>query len=485
MRVREARVGQEQCCAGVGVVKGNTRNKVPRWPGLLLRRRARGGKQRLLRQTHIERDIHISSVVATARRLLSDSGAFADWAASSAGRAAPTDELSLGFNAGPAAAAAEGSATGPASGMWSGAASRSFNYGLSQEMGGMLGLRDFYVVAPASSFHHHHHHHHHHDQSVMTDPHSVNSSNPATALGVGVIPLLSATPCLGQANVSAENNETTLMSNRSRGGAIQLWQDQEPEHGHYLKKQGTTMFELNDSSGNLIQNENGLTVSATNSGGTTCQDCGNQAKKDCSYRRCRTCCKSRNYDCPTHVKSTWVPESRRRERRLMAAASAATAGGSTGATSGAKKPKLVTSQQQTTTNSHTSTSNNTPPRSFDTSSSHQDAGFKESLPGQVRVPAVFKCVRVTAVDDGQDEIAYQATVKICGHVFKGFLYDQGVESRDVYPNLSELHLGGGGGGGGGNGASSSSPMLDPSDVYVASGGGLLGGGGSTYGNPIN
>ena len=48
-----------------------------------------------------------------------------------------------------------------------------------------------------------------------------------------------------------------------------------------------------------------------------------------------------------------------------------------------------------------------------------DAGFKESLPGQVRAPAVFKCVRVTAVEDGQDEYAYQAVVKIGGHVFKG------------------------------------------------------------------
>lgn len=119
-----------------------------------------------------------------------------------------------------------------------------------------------------------------------------------------------------------------------------------------------------------------------------------------------------------------------------------------------------------------------------------DAGFKESLPGQVRAPAVFKCVRVTAVDDGQDEYAYQAAVRIGGHVFKGFLYDQGVEGRDVYPNLSELHLGGGSGGNGDgdngrNGASSSSPMLDPSDVYAASGGSLLGASTSAYGNPIN
>jgi LRP1 type putative zinc finger protein len=121
-----------------------------------------------------------------------------------------------------------------------------------------------------------------------------------------------------------------------------------------------------------------------------------------------------------------------------------------------------------------------------------DAGFKESMPGQVRAPAVFKCVRVTSVDDGKDEYAYQAVVKIGGHVFKGFLYDHGVESREVYPNLSELHLGGGGGnnnngGANRNGVSSSSAMLDPShDVYAAASsgvGGLLGG--SAYGNQIN
>ncbi|OAY64334.1 Protein SHI RELATED SEQUENCE 5 [Ananas comosus] len=46
---------------------------------------------------------------------------------------------------------------------------------------------------------------------------------------------------------------------------------------------------------------------------STCQDCGNQAKKDCTHRRCRTCCKSRGFDCSTHVQSTWVPAARRRE----------------------------------------------------------------------------------------------------------------------------------------------------------------------------
>lgn len=96
---------------------------------------------------------------------------------------------------------------------------------------------------------------------------------------------------------------------------------------------------------------------------------------------------------------------------------------------------------------------------------------------------------MTAVDDGDDEYAYQAVTRIGGHVFKGFLYDQGVEQKDGFPNISDLHLGGSssgaGGGAGGEGrnvASSSSPVLDTPDAY-AQGGGLLGG--SNYGIPIN
>lgn len=123
------------------------------------------------------------------------------------------------------------------------------------------------------------------------------------------------------------------------------------------------------------------------------------------------------------------------------------------------------------------------------------------MPGQVRAPAVFKCVRVTAVDEGaEDEYAYQAVVKIRGHVFKGFLYDQGVEGqgRDhSFPNMSDLHLGGGSGSGGGGATSTTTagrnnggaPILDPSDVYAAaaaaSSSGRLLLGGSNFGNSIN
>lgn len=62
----------------------------------------------------------------------------------------------------------------------------------------------------------------------------------------------------------------------------------------------------------------GFTV--TREGSMNCQDCGNQAKKDCPHMRCRTCCKSRGFDCQTHVKSTWVPAAKRRERQAQLAA---------------------------------------------------------------------------------------------------------------------------------------------------------------------
>ncbi|KAL8527428.1 hypothetical protein ACS0TY_005331 [Phlomoides rotata] len=332
--------------------------------------------------------------------------------------------------------------------MWSSAtAARHINCGLPPE---------FFFVAPASSFQHHHHP----DAAAAAtttinfDPHSLN---------VGVIPLLAATPCLAQPGIGDED----ALRNRGGGAGMQLWQPQQVHNSSAYSKKHLSSIDH----ANLLQS--GGVGGSSSVGTTTCQDCGNQAKKDCSHRRCRTCCKSRGYDCATHVKSTWVPAARRRERQLMGG-NTATAGSSQ-STSGAKKPRVVGGASQTTTASHTSTSNTTPPRSFDTTSSHQDASFKDSLPGQVRAPAVFKCVKVTAVDDGDDEYAYQAVVTIGGHIFKGFLYDQGFDqSREGFPNISELHLGG-----------RSAPILDPSDIYAnanasSAGGGLLGG--SSYGN---
>ncbi|RHN38505.1 putative transcription factor STY-LRP1 family [Medicago truncatula] len=35
-----------------------------------------------------------------------------------------------------------------------------------------------------------------------------------------------------------------------------------------------------------------------------CQDCGNQAKKDCAYSRCRSCCKNKDFNCHTHIRTS-------------------------------------------------------------------------------------------------------------------------------------------------------------------------------------
>ena len=308
-------------------------------------------------------------MVASTRRLASDSGAFADWVSTSAA-ADKSNDLSLGFNAGPAG---PGPTSGPtvASPMWP--TSSRLGYG---EMG-------MFVVAPATSFHH--------SDNLMPDaagPSGMGggTGNAATALGVGVgvgvIPLLTATPCLnvgGGSGGGAIDGDDLMMSRNRAAGAIHLWQAQQNQ-----QQLGSSNYAKNKSINFEAAGGGGLFGAASSGGGgtTTCQDCGNQAKKDCSHRRCRTCCRSRGFECSTHVKSTWVPAARRRERQMMTTAGTSGGGGgggaSSGSTSGAKKPRLISSQNTATT-SHTSASN-TPPRSFDTSSSHQGMTSRSFLP---------------------------------------------------------------------------------------------------------
>ena len=47
------------------------------------------------------------------------------------------------------------------------------------------------------------------------------------------------------------------------------------------------------------------------------------------------------------------------------------------------------------------------------------------FPPEVNSPAVFRCVKVSAIDTADEQYAYQTAVNIGGHVFKGILYDQG------------------------------------------------------------
>lgn len=66
------------------------------------------------------------------------------------------------------------------------------------------------------------------------------------------------------------------------------------------------------------------------------------------------------------------------------------------------------------------------------------------FPSEVNSPAVFRCVKVSAMDDADEEFAYQTAVNIGGHVFKGILYDQGPELR--YTAAGESSSGHGGDG---------------------------------------
>ncbi|CAN0910504.1 Protein SHI RELATED SEQUENCE 3 [Linum grandiflorum] len=128
--------------------------------------------------------------------------------------------------------------------------------------------------------------------------------------------------------------------------------------------------------------------------GRRCEDCGNQAKRECRYWRCRRCCNKRKLECQTHVCSTWVPTSFRRLRRLQQA-------------SRGTHPSS-TSQQE-----------------------HQNpSGIRE-----VTSMATFHCCKVSStLDGGRDhgdhcddrlyEYAYRTSVSIGGHLFKGILYHQ-------------------------------------------------------------
>ncbi|PIN21685.1 hypothetical protein CDL12_05601 [Handroanthus impetiginosus] len=146
--------------------------------------------------------------------------------------------------------------------------------------------------------------------------------------------------------------------------------------------------------------------------GINCQDCGNQAKKDCPYMRCRTCCKSRGFQCQTHVKSTWVPAAKRRER-----------------------------QQQVVIRGEATKRF----REINPGAGGSGGGGLElsNLPPEVNSQAVFRCVRVSAMEEADEHLAYQTAVNIGGHVFKGILYDQGPES--AYPSGGGESSSGGGG----------------------------------------
>ncbi|XP_051124193.1 protein EXPRESSION OF TERPENOIDS 1-like isoform X1 [Andrographis paniculata] len=188
--------------------------------------------------------------------------------------------------------------------------------------------------------------------------------------------------------------------------------------------------------------------SSSGAEGINCQDCGNQAKKDCAHMRCRTCCKSRGFHCQTHVKSTWVPAAKRRERQQQLA-------------SLQQEQQLSirgpenTKRMRENPGAGAAVACTTSSRLAATTSGFESVHF----PSEVSSSAVFRCVRVSAVDDAEEHLAYQTAVNIGGHVFRGILYDQGPESRGYH--------GGGGGGGEGSSAAVGSSQQQPLDLIAA------------------
>ncbi|KAJ8446345.1 hypothetical protein Cgig2_005876 [Carnegiea gigantea] len=176
---------------------------------------------------------------------------------------------------------------------------------------------------------------------------------------------------------------------------------------------------------------------------------------------------SRGFDCPTHVKSTWVPASKRRERQQQLAALQQQQ--HSGQQLEIMREKRMRESRIVTITTTTNTTTTTTPTGLEVG----------NFPAEVSSSAVFKCVKVSAMDDPDEQFAYQTAVNIGGHVFKGILYDQGPDTR--YTTTGETSSGGGGGptqqhnlmltadtmggssGGGGGGATAS--LLDPSSIY--------------------
>ncbi|KAK9080337.1 hypothetical protein SSX86_000095 [Deinandra increscens subsp. villosa] len=196
-------------------------------------------------------------------------------------------------------------------------------------------------------------------------------------------------------------------------------------------------------------------VGGSSGGGMNCQDCGNQAKKDCQHMRCRTCCKSRGLHCQTHVKSTWVPAAKRRERQqqLMSLTQQNSgnqqlslmmrATGSGHETQSAKRLREDQHHRSVTVagsrGGGAGGGGILPASQHHNTSSGLEVG---NFPAEVSSPAVFRCVRVSAMDEAEEQLAYQTAVSIGGHVFKGILYDHGPEGR--YHQSGEGSSSGGG-----------------------------------------
>ncbi|XP_057723899.1 protein SHI RELATED SEQUENCE 3-like [Arachis stenosperma] len=158
---------------------------------------------------------------------------------------------------------------------------------------------------------------------------------------------------------------------------------------------------------NSIEKEEEETGIKGDQSSTKCQDCGNQAKKECSYWRCRTCCKNKGFHCQTHIKSTWVPVDRRRHREV--------------------------NNHFQLHHPHISKKHK---HFYSPSPGVED---KLKLPSATNSMAIFRRVEVRSMDHAVNEIGYQTCVNIGGHVFSGLLYDHGPPAVAAAPFLDHHH----------------------------------------------
>ncbi|KAI3861592.1 hypothetical protein MKW98_000544 [Papaver atlanticum] len=251
---------------------------------------------------------------------------------------------------------------------------------------------------------------------------------------------------------SSYNNNNNNSSNKG----FELWQNhhhhQQLQRHYQLQQQqnaysSSANLEVGPSRSTNASDESSsraLTMmmrqsSVGDQGGTkSCQDCGNQAKKDCVHMRCRTCCKSRGFPCQTHVKSTWVPASRRRERQqqlqaLQEQQQQQLRGDHHARVRERENPKRLRENP----NSSTLVAHRIP--------THHTSGLEVgNFPAELNSSAVFRCVRVSGIEETDEQYAYQTAVNIGGHLFKGILYDQGPDSHYVHGESSSAGAGGSG-----------------------------------------
>jgi len=240
----------------------------------------------------------------------------------------------------------------------------------------MLGLRDLVLIAPTPSQLHHHQHqhqhqhqHHQHQHQPISAEHHPNLPLPSPAslsVGLGIFPLLTV-PHTNDVHDQVQNcaNNTTTTTNATTTN----------HNANYWNLKMCGVSEVNSTRKGVMNVEdegsNKHVMESEESGEfRVCQDCGNRAKRDCSYKRCRTCCKGRGFDCSTHVKSTWVPASLRRSGANSGSEGNGDGDGDGGAS---KRLRTIGSSKNVAATSLSSTSNATPSKSFslDTSSCQQ------------------------------------------------------------------------------------------------------------------